>query len=105
MDNLEFMVVVDTMPMEITGFADVVLPECTYLERYDGIRSATNREPSIALRAPAVPPKYDSKPAWWIAKEIGERLGLHDYFNYTDFEEVISWQLEQMGTSLDEMKI
>ncbi|MGB5393815.1 MAG: molybdopterin-dependent oxidoreductase [Lutimonas sp.] len=104
MDNLEFMVVVDTMPMEITGFADVVLPECTYLERYDGIRSATNREPSIALRAPAAPPKYDSKPAWWIAKEIGERLGLHDYFNYTDFEEVISWQLEQLGTSLDEMK-
>ncbi|HLF35898.1 MAG TPA: molybdopterin-dependent oxidoreductase, partial [Cyclobacteriaceae bacterium] len=31
--NLEFMVVIDTMPMEITGYADVVLPECTYLER------------------------------------------------------------------------
>jgi len=45
MDELEFMVVVDTMPMDVTGYADVVLPECTYLERFDGIRSATNREP------------------------------------------------------------
>jgi len=104
MDALEFMVVVDTMPMEITGYADVVLPECTYLERYDGIRSATNREPSIALRMPAVKPKYNTKPAWWIAKNIAEKLGLGDYFNYDDFEEVIAWQLEKMGTSLEEMQ-
>jgi len=103
-DSLEFMVVVDTMPMEITGYADVVLPECTYLERYDDIRSATNREPSIALRMPAVQPKYDSKPAWWMAKQLGERLGLHDYFKYEDYKEVISWQLEQLGTSLEELE-
>ncbi|MCF6167756.1 molybdopterin-dependent oxidoreductase [Lutibacter sp.] len=104
MDALEFFVVIDTMPMEITGYADVVLPECTYLERYDGIRSATNREPSIALRQPVAKPKYKSKPAWWISKQIGERLGLHDYFDYDDFEDVIKWQLNKLGTSLDEMK-
>ncbi len=104
MDALEFMVVIDTMPMDVTGYADVVLPECTYLERYDGIRSATNREPSIAVRVPAVPPKYDSKPTWWIAKQLGERMGVGEFFNYDDFEEVIEWQLEKMGTSLDEMK-
>ena len=104
MNALDFMVVVDTMPMEITGYADVVLPECTYLERYDEIRSAPNRIPSIAVRIPAVKPKYDSKPAWWISKELGERLGLGEYFNYNDFEEVIEWQLQQLGTSLEEMK-
>ncbi|SNR30519.1 molybdopterin-containing oxidoreductase family protein [Lutibacter flavus] len=104
MDELEFMVVVDTMPMDVTGYADVVLPECTYLERFDGIRSATNREPSIALRMPAVKPKYDSKPSWWIAKQLGERLGVGDYFAYDDYKEVIEWQLEKMGTSLEEME-
>jgi len=104
MDELEFMVVLDTMPMDVTGYADVVLPECTYLERYDGIRSATNREPSIAVRIPAVKPKYDSKPGWWVAKQIGERLGLGEYFNYNDYEEVIEWQLKELGTSLEEMK-
>ena len=104
MNDVEFIAVVDTMPMEITGYADVVLPECTYLERYDGIRSATNREPSIALRMPAAQPRFDSKPAWWMAKQLGEKLGLQEYFNYNDFKEVISWQLEQMGTSLEEME-
>ncbi len=104
MDELDFMVVVDTMPMDVTGYADVVLPECTYLERYDGIRSATNRAPSIAVRTPAAKPKYESKPAWWMAKQIGERLGLHDYYKYDDFKEVIEWQLEKMGTSLEELE-
>jgi thiosulfate reductase/polysulfide reductase chain A len=103
-DELEFLVVCDTMPMDITGYADVVLPECTYLERYDGIRSATNREPSIALRAPAVKPKYKTKPSWWMAKEIGSRLGLEAYFNYEDFAEVLDWQLKKIGSSLAEMK-
>ena len=104
MDAIEFMVVCDTMPMDVTGYADVVLPECTYLERYDGIRSATNREPSIALRMPAAPPKYDSKPSWWMAKEIGERLGLGDYFDFDKYEDVLDWQLQKMGSSLEEMQ-
>ena len=103
-DELEFMVVVDTMPMAVTGYADVVLPECTYLERYDDIRSATNREPSIAVRVPAVKPKWESKPAWWIAKQIGERMGVGDFFNYNDYKEVIEWQLKEMGTSLEELE-
>ncbi len=103
-ESLDFMVVMDTMPMDVTGYADVVLPECTYLERFDGIRSATNREPSIAVRIPVVPPKYESKPGWWVAKELGERMGLSAYFDYDDYKEVIEWQLTQMGTSLAELE-
>jgi len=104
MDAVEFIAVVDTMPMEITGYADVVLPECTYLERYDAIRNAAKRIPSLALRQPIVKPKYKSQPAWWISKQLGERLGLHDYFKYNNFEDVIKWQLKQVGTSLEEMR-
>ena len=103
-EAIEFLVVVDTMPMEITGYADVILPECTYLERYDDMRDAVWRTPSIALRMPAVEPKYETKPAWWMAKQLGDRLGLKDYYNYNDYTEVIDWQLKQMGSSLDEMK-
>ena len=61
-DNLEFLAVIDTMPMDIVSYADVVLPECTYLERYDVIRTSPHREPYIALRMPASEPLYGSKP-------------------------------------------
>lgn len=102
--NLEFMVAIDTMPMEITGYADVVLPECTYLERYDYSRTDQHREPNIALRMPAAEPKYDSKPAWWIVKQLASKLELEDYFQWKDMEELLDWQFKQVGTSLEEMK-
>lgn len=104
LDDLELVVVIDTMPTEVTGFADVVLPECSYLERYDDLRDAPHREPTIALRMPVIEPMWESKPAWWITKQLGERLGLHDYFDYDDYEEVIKWQLEQKGLTFEEMK-
>ena len=102
--NLELMVVVDTMPMEITGYADIVLPECTYLERYDDIRSSQNRFPNIALRMPAAEPRWESKPGWWMARELALRLGLEDYFKWKDVEEQLDWKFKQMGTSLKEMQ-
>jgi thiosulfate reductase/polysulfide reductase chain A len=104
MQSLDLLVVVDTMPMEITGYADVVLPECTYLERYDDLRASAHREVTVALRMPAVEPLYETKPAWWIAKQLGERLGLSEFFNYKDLKDVIDWQLKQIGSSLDEME-
>lgn len=102
--NLEFMVVIDTMPMEITGYADVVLPECTYLERHDYCRTDQGREPAIALRMPAVKPKYNTKPAWWMVKQLASRMGLDSYFQWNDIEELLDWQLKQVGSSLEEMK-
>jgi len=103
-ENLELMVVVDTMPMEITGWADVVLPECTYLERYDSLRDTHHREPSIALRMPAATPMYNSKPAFWMARELAKKMGLIQYFPYETLEEELDHELKQMGTSLEEMQ-
>ena len=103
-DSLDLIVVVETMPSEMTGYADVILPECTYLERYDDLRNSGERHPSLALRMPAFEPKYDSKPGWWIAKQLGERLGLADYFPWQDYAEKIDWELKQVGSSLEEMQ-
>ena len=103
-DNLDFVVVVDTMPSEITGYADIVLPESTYLERYDGLRLAQHREPTIALRIPAVKQYADTKPGWEMCKTIAGKLGLGEYFNYEKYEDVIDWQLKKIGSSLEEMK-
>ena len=101
--NLDLMVVVDTMPMEITGWADVVLPECTYLERYDSIRVSQGREGTIALRMPAVEPKY-GKSAWTMAKELSKKLNLEKYFPFDTQEEELDWELKQIGSSLEEMQ-
>jgi thiosulfate reductase/polysulfide reductase chain A len=102
--NLDLLVAIDTMPMEITGWADVILPECTYIERYDDIRVSPHRKGQIALRMPAVEPKYDTKPAYWIARELSKKLGLVDYFPFENIEDQLNWQLKKMGSSLEEMQ-
>jgi thiosulfate reductase/polysulfide reductase chain A len=103
-DSLDLLVVVETMPSEMTGYADVILPECTYLERYDDLRNSGERHPSLALRMPAFEPKYESKPGWWIARQLGNRLGLEKYFPWQDYAEKLDWQLQQVGSSLQEMQ-
>jgi len=102
---LDMLVVVDTMPVEITKYADVIFPECSYLERYDTPRNSQHREPVIALRMPAKQPKWDTKPAWWMCRELGLSLGLDDYYRWTNYEEVLDWQFKQVGSSLEEMKV
>jgi thiosulfate reductase/polysulfide reductase chain A len=102
--NLDLLVAIDTMPMEITGWADVVLPECTYLERYDILRAGPHRKPAIALRMPAAEPSYNTKPGYWIARELSIKLGLGDYFPYEKQEDMLDWQLKQAGSSLEEMQ-
>ncbi len=103
-DALKMMVVVDTMPVEITGYADIVLPECSYLERYDMLRKSPHRQPNIAVRVPASEPKYNSKPADWMARELAIRLGLEAWFPWKNMEELLDWQLKDLGSSLEEMK-
>ena len=102
--NLELLVAVDTMPMEITGWADVILPECTYLERYDAVRASPHRKPAIALRMPATEPMYDTKPGYWIARELSKKLELLNYFPFEKQEELLDWQLKKVGSSLEEMQ-
>jgi len=74
------------------------------MERYDMIRTSPHREPYIALRMPAAKPKYNSKPGWWIAKKLAEKLGVGEYFPYDDITELLDWQLKNVGSSLEEMK-
>ena len=102
--GLDLMVVVDTLPSAIAGWADVVLPETTYLERYDDLNVELFREPFVALRQPVVPPPGDQKPNWWIARELATRLGLGAYYPWKDVEEYLDFRLKAAGHSLAELK-
>ncbi|MBI3005239.1 MAG: molybdopterin-dependent oxidoreductase [Ignavibacteriales bacterium] len=102
--NLDLMVVIDVIPSEIAGWADVVLPESVYLERYDDLNVEWFREPFVALRQPAVESPNDQKPNWWMAKKLAEKLGLGQYYPWNDIEEYFDVRLKSAGLSLSELK-
>jgi len=104
-EQLEFMAVVDVLPVEQTRYADLVLPEATYLERYDPPAVVTTaKRPYIAIRQPAIEPLHESKPGWWITKQMAQRLGLENYFPWKDPEEHLARLLQPMNVNLTELK-
>lgn len=103
--NLDLMVVVDVIPSEIAGWADVVLPESVYLERYDDLNASLFREGFVGIRQPVIDSPNDQKPNWWMAKKLGEKLGLGAYFPWKDVEEYLDTRLKLAGHSLQEIKL
>jgi thiosulfate reductase / polysulfide reductase chain A len=102
--QLDFIMVADILPSEIAGWADLVLPECTYLERYDDLHAPNFRDPYVALRQPVVPPFFESRPNYDIFRELAVRMGLAAYYPWPSWEEYLDTRLRSVGSSLREMK-
>ncbi|MFC1639928.1 molybdopterin-dependent oxidoreductase [Gemmatimonadota bacterium] len=99
--ELEFLVTVDVLPAEIVGWSDVVLPEATYLERCDELLTPSYKQPYIAVRQEVVPPMYDSKPGWWMARELANRLDLGDFFPWENSMEYARERLHETDHDCD----
>jgi len=98
--KIPFIVVCDAFQSEMTAFADLVLPDTTYLERHD-VMSLLDRPisefdgPVDAVRVPVVPPTGECKPFQEVLIELGSRLGFPAFTNadgsrkYRDYPDFI----------------
>ena len=97
--KIPFLVVADAFDSETVAYADLVLPDTTYLERHD-VMSLLDRPiseysgPVDAVRIPVVEPTGDCKPFQEVLIELGSRLrlpafvhedGRRKFRNYPDF--------------------
>jgi anaerobic selenocysteine-containing dehydrogenase len=97
--KIPFLIVADAFNSETVAFADLVLPDTTYLERHD-VMSMLDRPisefegPADSVRIPVVSPLGESKPFQEVLIELGSRLGLpvftqsdgtKKYRDYLDF--------------------
>jgi anaerobic selenocysteine-containing dehydrogenase len=91
--KIPFLVVCDAFQSETTAFADLVLPDTTYLERHD-VMSLLDRPisefdgPIDSVRVPVVPPAGECRPFQDVLVELGKRLDLpafRGFENYVDF--------------------
>ncbi|WP_428635239.1 sulfite dehydrogenase subunit SoeA, partial [Sedimenticola sp.] len=97
--KIPFLVVADAFQSEMSAFADLVLPDTTYLERHD-VMSMLDRPisefdgPVDSVRIPVVPPTGECKPFQEVLIELGSRLklpvfvnedGSRKYRSYPDF--------------------
>ncbi len=98
--KLDYLVVVDVIPSPATAYADIILPESTYLERFDLIlKNQHSLTPYIAYRKPMVKALFESKDPYWITKNLAIKMGHPEAFPWKDSEEVIDVSLKSMNLS------
>ncbi len=104
--KIPFLVVCDTFQSEMVAFADLVLPDTTYLERHD-VMSMLDRPisefdgPVDSVRIPVVPPTGQCRPFQEVLIELASRLhlpafvnsdGTRKFRNYPDF--IVNYETE-----------
>jgi len=99
-DNLDLLVAIDVNYSDTAWYADVILPEATYLERSNILITQKGPKPGFAMRRQAMQPRYDSKPAWEIFTLLAQRMGAGDHMPWESIEEIWEYQLEGTGVKI-----
>lgn len=110
LQQMDFVMCVDVMPTDITMFADILLPECSYLERYDYVKTGTQwdfadtHQQYISARMPLAEPGFERKDGIWITNEIAKRMGYGEHTPVKTQEELVEKILGKAGLSLEKLK-
>lgn len=80
LEKCPFVVVSDCIAdTETTRLADVVLPAQGWSEKSGTV---TNSERRISRQRRILPSPGEAKPDWWILKEVAQKMGFKDQFDY-----------------------
>ena len=60
--------------------------------------------PVFAMRDQAIAPRFDSRPAWWIFREILRRMDIKEALDFETIEELWNYQLDGTGVTVAEMR-
>ena len=104
LDKLKLLVSIDVRYSETGWYSDVILPESTYLERANILGQMPGPVPVFLMRDQAIAPRFDSRPAWWIFREILRRMGIKEALDFETIEEIWNYQLEGTGVTVAEMR-
>jgi len=74
LEKMDLNVMIDILPSDTTMYADVVLPEASYLERTSPVKAYGFLEPAIVQRKAAIKPLFETKEPEVIFKELAEKL-------------------------------
>ena len=108
--KMDFVMVTDVSPTDITMWADILLPEACYLERYDHIEKGTQWNCSdkpkqfVAVRMPLIAPMFERKDPVWIINNIATRMGFKDAIPVKDQEEYVDHCLKVAGLSIKKLR-
>lgn len=102
LDSVPFIVSFSPFPGESVEHADIILPDHTYLERYqDDFAAPSLGYASVGLRQPVVTPLYDTMNTGDVLIRLAKELGgsIADSFPWSSYEDVIKFRLNGLYES------
>lgn len=100
LNKLDLIVAVDVNFSETAWFADVILPESTFLERASILRTEKGLKPGFGRRQQCVKPLNNTKAGWEIYLELARRMGKGDAFPFQTIEDIWQYQLQDTGLTV-----
>ncbi|MCW1360420.1 thiosulfate reductase PhsA [Campylobacter sp. CCS1377] len=102
--KLDLFVCVDVYMSDSAQYADIILPESTYLERDEHFLSDDGKNPGYQVRQKVVEPIGDTRASWRIYKELAQKMGFGDLFPYKDIEDFRMQQAYEYPEEIYELK-
>lgn len=90
---IPFMLSISTVIGEETAYADIILPDCMYLERWEPESMPNSLWPWLGIRQPVIPPLGETRETRIILRDIIWKLdpdgkrGMKQYWNFKDGED------------------
>ncbi|MCF6187202.1 MAG: molybdopterin-dependent oxidoreductase [Desulfobulbaceae bacterium] len=107
--QMDFVMCVDVMPTDITMYADILLPESSYLERFDYIKKGTQWDFSdkhqqfVSARMPMVRADFERRDQVYIVNELAKRMGHEKAIPVQTVEDMVDAMLKPAGLSIKKL--
>lgn len=102
--KLDLVVSCDLYISETAAYADYILPESTYLERDEEIQDKSGKNPAYYVRQRVVETIGNTRPSWQIFKELGQALGLEQFYPWDNIQTLQLMQLNRDHSLLEHIK-
>jgi len=104
--SVPFIVTFSTFMDETAQFADLVLPEPTFMERWQDDAIEGLGYPGVALRQPMVEPLYDTMHTGDFLLRVAKAMGdpIAPAFPWENFEALLQDRLQTIGTDWETLK-
>ncbi len=105
-EKIPFIVSFSSFMDESAQYADLILPEPTFLERWQDDYVEGLGYPGIALRQPVIEPLYDTMNAADFLLRVAEQMGgaVAKAFPWRSYEEVLQYRLSEIGADWETLK-
>lgn len=107
LEKMEMVAAISPFWNESLLYADVILPDTTFLERAEPLFSTYKATfPVITVHDQVVEPMFDTRNGYWIMLALAKRIFSEDeyYDNFNDFEQggikyIVDYQIENLALS------